>query len=122
MSAFADLAELPPLEIWDGVVGRAVHGERLTFSVIELDPDTIVPEHAHENEQIGMIVSGSLVFRVADETREIGPGGTWRILANVPHEVRTGPDGAVVVETFGPMRDDWERLQRREPTGPRWPS
>jgi quercetin dioxygenase-like cupin family protein len=122
VSAFAQLGELPPLQIWDGVAGRALHGERLTLSVVELDPGTIVPEHAHENEQIGMVVSGSVSFRVADETRELAPGGTWCILANVPHEVHTGPQGAVVIEAFGPARSDWESLERRPPTRPRWPS
>jgi quercetin dioxygenase-like cupin family protein len=121
MSAFADLAELAPLQIWDGVLGRAVHGERVTFTVVELDADAVVPEHSHENEQIGMVVSGSVVFRVDDERRELGPGGTWRILARVPHEVHTGPDGAVVIEAFAPVRDDWGTLERREPSRPRWP-
>jgi quercetin dioxygenase-like cupin family protein len=93
VNAFADIAGLEPHRIWEGVVGRVVHGDRVTLSVVELDPDCVIPDHRHENEQLGMIALGSLNFRVGDEVRELGPGGTWRIPANVPHEVRTGPRG-----------------------------
>jgi hypothetical protein len=44
MSAFADFATETPLRIWDGVVGRAVHGQRVTLSVVELDAGTVIPE------------------------------------------------------------------------------
>jgi quercetin dioxygenase-like cupin family protein len=121
MSAFADIAAVAPQRIWEGVAGRVVQGEKLTFAVVELDADSVIPEHSHDNEQVGVCVAGSLAFRIGDETRELGPGGTWRILAGIAHEVRTGPDGAVVIETFAPPRDDWETLERIGPTRPRWP-
>ncbi len=111
---------MSPQQIWDGVLGRSVHGERITLGVIELDPDSLVPEHSHENEQLGLVLSGSLSFRVAEEKRELGPGGTWRSTANTPHEVRAGPEGAVVIDVFSPIREDWEPLERRQ-RPPRWP-
>jgi len=39
----------------------------------------------------------------------------------VPHEVRVGPDGAVLVEAFAPRRDDWDALERRAGAEPLWP-
>ena len=111
---------MTPQQIWDGVLGRSVNGERITLGVIELDPDSLVPEHSHENEQLGLVLSGSLAFRVGEETRELGPGGTWRITANTPHEVQAGPEGAVVIDVFAPTREDWKPLERRE-RPPRWP-
>lgn len=120
-SAFAELNADAPLRIWDGVRARAVHGERITLSVVELDAGSIIPEHAHEQEQVGMIVSGSLRFRIGDETRELGPGAAWRIRSQVAHEVQTGPDGAVVVEVFSPPRADWDALERDPPGDAGWP-
>jgi quercetin dioxygenase-like cupin family protein len=120
-SPFADLESLGALRIWEGVVGRAVEGERVTLAVIELDPDSLVPEHSHENEQLGVLVSGLLEFRIGDETRRVGPGGTWSIPASVPHEVQAGPEGAVAVEVFVPARSDWAALDRLE-ARPRWPA
>jgi quercetin dioxygenase-like cupin family protein len=120
MSAFTDLDALTTVRVWDGVVGRIVGGDRVTVAVIELDPDSVVPEHSHEHEQIGVCVTGSLDFRVGEERREVGPGGTWSIPGGVPHEVRTGREGAVVIETWAPKRNDWAGLEQLERVKSRW--
>lgn len=91
------------------------------MAVVELDPNAVVPEHSHENEQLGLVLSGSLVFRVGDESQRLQAGETWRILANVPHAVDVGPDGAVVIDVFAPVRGDWTAIEPSEPRQPRWP-
>ena len=121
MAGFDRVDGIGPRPIWDGVVVRTVDGERMTLGVVELDPNAVVPEHMHENEQLGMVLQGSLTFRIADDARELGPGGTWSIPANVPHEVHVGPEGAVVVDVFAPARDDWARLEAERQRAPRWP-
>jgi quercetin dioxygenase-like cupin family protein len=122
MTAFVEIAEIAPQQIWEGVVARAVHGDRVTLAVIELDADCLLPDHSHANEQVGILVSGSLVLRVGDGTRTMRPGTMWRIAADVPHEARTGPAGAVVVEVWSPPRADWRALQPEEPRAPAWPA
>jgi len=121
VSGFADLGAIGPQGIWNGVVVRAVHGDRTTLGVVELAPDSHVPEHSHENEQLGMVLSGSVTFRIGDESKELGPGGIWLIPANAPHEVHTGPDGAVVIDVFAPARDDWSVFEASAPRTPLWP-
>lgn len=121
MGALEDLGNLDVLAIWDGVVARSVEGEALSLAVVELEPSSIVPEHQHPNEQLGMVISGTVRFRVAGEMQELGPGGTWCIPANTPHEVHTGPEGAVVIDVFAPPRDDWRDVERAKPRRPRWP-
>ena len=121
MSAFTDLGSTAPQRIWDGVIGRTVHGDRVTFSLIELDADVTIPEHGHENEQVGMVLSGSITFTVGGETRELGPGQAWCITAHVPHSAVTGREGTVVVEVFSPIREDWSALETEAPRAPRWP-
>jgi quercetin dioxygenase-like cupin family protein len=121
VSAFDSLSSLDVQRIWDGVHGRVVHGGRITLGVIELDPESHVPEHRHENEQLGVCLSGALVFRVGDETRELGVGDTWSIPGNVPHEVHVGPEGAVVIDVFVPPRDDWREAERIDARPVRWP-
>lgn len=125
MTNLADLADLPALQIWDDVVARRVQGERLTLAIVELAPNAIVPEHRHPNEQCGAVIEGEVQFRIAGEERVLGPGGTWRIVGDTPHEVAAGPEGAVVIDVFAPARDDW--ADRRvlgtpeEPAIPLWP-
>jgi quercetin dioxygenase-like cupin family protein len=121
VSGFDDLAKIGPQDIWSGVVVRAVHGERLTLGVVELAAGSVVPEHQHDNEQLGMVLQGSLTFRIGDESRELGPGGTWCIPSNAPHEVTVGPEGAVVIDLFAPGRADWQQIDAAEPRRPNWP-
>ncbi|MFQ5966528.1 MAG: cupin domain-containing protein [Acidimicrobiia bacterium] len=115
------LHDLPPKPVWEGVAARIVEGERITLAVMELDPDTLVPEHSHQNEQIGIVVTGSIRFTVDGEEQELGPGGSWRILSGVPHEALSGPSGAVVVDVFSPIRSDWRDIEDEEPRIAPWP-
>lgn len=121
MSAFSDLGSIAPRQIWERIAARSLHGERITLSVVELDPNAVVAEHSHENEQLGIVLRGTIDFRVGDERRELGPGGTWRIAASTPHEATAGPDGAVVIDVFAPPREDFRGLVSLEQRAPRWP-
>lgn len=125
MPNLVDLADISPIRVWDGVIARRVQGEQLTLAVVELEPDALVPEHRHANEQCGLVIEGEMHFRIADEQRVLGPGGTWRIVGSVPHEVRAGPQGAVVIDVFAPPRTDWNERPTvgtaDEPAIPIWP-
>jgi quercetin dioxygenase-like cupin family protein len=118
VSAFDDVGSIEPVRIWDGVTGWPVHGDEVTLSVIELAPGAVVPEHAHANEQVGVLLRGSMQFRIGDEEREVTRGATWCIRAHVPHDVRTGPDGATIAEVFAPPRTDWAGNERLDPVPP----
>jgi len=121
MSPFDDVRELPLRRIWDGIHARVISGERLSLGVVELDPGAVAREHSHEHEQLGMVIRGTITFRIGDETRELGPGETWTIPSNVPHEATAGPEGAVLIDVFAPVREDWVELEPAEPREPRWP-
>jgi quercetin dioxygenase-like cupin family protein len=121
MSAFDDLASIAPQQIWERIAARCVHGDRLTLAVIELDPGAVVDEHSHENEQLGVVLQGTITFRVGDEQLELGPGETWCIPGGTPHEATAGPDGCVVLDVFSPPREDFRALPSEEHRPPRWP-
>jgi quercetin dioxygenase-like cupin family protein len=121
MSPFDTLAQIRPAVIWDGVLARTVVGQRCSIAVVELDPGSIVAEHSHDNEQLGLAISGSGTFRIGEEVREFGPGDTWQIPPSAPHEVHAGPEGAVVIDVFAPAREDWGTVERLELRAPRWP-
>jgi quercetin dioxygenase-like cupin family protein len=114
------LAEIEPIRVFDGVVARRVEGDLVTLAIVELDPDAIVPEHTHAAEQNGMVIRGRMRFRIGDAERVLDPGGTWRIRSGVPHRAQAGPEGAVVIDVFSPIRTDWEDRERLE-RPPRWP-
>jgi quercetin dioxygenase-like cupin family protein len=99
-----------------------VQGERITLAIVELAPNAVVPEHRHAAEQLGMVIQGQMHFTVDGETRDLGPGGTWRILGNRPHDVVAGPEGAVVIDVFTPVRDDWDDREVIDGATPIWPN
>ncbi|HLX35463.1 MAG TPA: cupin domain-containing protein [Candidatus Limnocylindrales bacterium] len=122
MANLNDLATFPQLEVWgDTVKARRVQGEHITFAVVELAPNAVVPEHRHVAEQLGMVITGEMHFTLDGEQRTLGPGGTWRILSNRPHDVQAGPEGAVVIDVFSPVRSDWDALKVAPTAAPRWP-
>jgi quercetin dioxygenase-like cupin family protein len=116
------LGQLDLRRIFLGVNGRVIRGDELTLAVVELDSGAIVPEHLHDNEQLGLVLEGSVTFTVGDETKELGPGGIWRIPGGTPHSLVTGRDGAVVIDIFAPPRFDWDELEATPERALRWPS
>ena len=121
MAYLDDIGSVSPQWIWEGILGRALHGDELTLGLVELEPGIHLPEHQHPNEQLGLVLTGSITFTVGDETRELGPGGTWRIPGGMPHAADVGPEGAVVIDVFAPPREDWKELEHLEIRQPLWP-
>jgi quercetin dioxygenase-like cupin family protein len=123
MSNLEELSAQPLLKIWgETVKARRIQGERITLAIVELAPNAVVPEHRHANEQLGMVITGQMHFTIDGETRDLGPGGTWRILGDRPHDVVAGPEGAVVIDVFTPVRSDWDdKAVVEPPPPPRWP-
>jgi quercetin dioxygenase-like cupin family protein len=122
MGAFSEFNAEELIKVWPGINARALNGERITMALVELDPNQPVPEHQHENEQMGFVVRGQMEMRVGDETRALNPGETYTIPSNTPHAVvTTGPEGCVVMDIFAPVRADWQKLERSEPSPGSWP-
>jgi quercetin dioxygenase-like cupin family protein len=121
VSTFVELHEIRPHVLREGVHARVVTGARMTLAVVDLEPNATVPEHKHDNEQLGFVISGSITMRIGSEKRELRAGDTYTIPSSVPHEGTAGGEGATVVDAFAPQRADWASLPRIEPSTGRWP-
>jgi quercetin dioxygenase-like cupin family protein len=98
-----------PVEQLSPTIGRQVlHTDRVTLARVLLAEGALVPEHRHEHEQIATLLEGRLRFVVDGEEREIGPGESVVLPANVPHLVEALEE-SVVLDLFAPVRDDWVR-------------
>ena len=118
---FDNVDQLRPYQIWTGAVARAVHGDRITFAVVDVAASQDVPEHRHPNEQLGLVLKGSITMVIDGESRRLGVGDTYVIPGDVPHSASTGPEGATVIDVFTPVREDWEAVQRLQPSAGAWP-
>jgi quercetin dioxygenase-like cupin family protein len=121
VKTFESLRNIPPHALREGITARAIEGERMTMAVVDLEPNIVMPEHHHENEQLGFVIAGSMTMRIGDESRELHPGDTYAIPSHVPHGVTVGPDGCTVTDVFAPVRADWHEMKRLEPAKPNWP-
>jgi len=121
MNIFQAVSTLKPTRIWDGVLARTVNGERLSIGFVDIDPNVQVPEHRHENEQVGFVLRGSVTMVVNSQSRELRVGETYTIASQLPHSAKAGADGVSVVDVFAPVRKDWETKPTVEPFPGRWP-
>jgi quercetin dioxygenase-like cupin family protein len=93
--------------IFPGVEICTNAGERMMLSLVTFEPNSIVPDHAHPHEQMGIMMSGRLEFTVGGITKVLGPGDIWRIPGGVPHRVRAIDGPAIALDVFHPIREDY---------------
>ncbi len=93
--------------IFPGVEICTTPGRAMMLSVVTFEPGSVVPDHAHPHEQMGIMISGRAEFTVGGETRILGPGDIWRIPGGVVHRVRALDGPAVALDVFHPIRDDY---------------
>ena len=77
------------------------------LSVVRFEPESVVADHAHPHEQMGILLEGRLEFTVGGVTRLLGPGDIWRIPGGVVHRVRALDQPAVALDVFHPIREDY---------------
>jgi quercetin dioxygenase-like cupin family protein len=93
--------------IFPGVEILTTAGTNLMLSVVRLEPESVVLDHAHPHEQMGYLLEGRLEFTVGGVTRMLGPGDIWRIPGGVVHRVRALDQSAVALDVFHPIREDY---------------
>ena len=94
-------------EIFPGVVLRAIAGPNLMLSVVHLEPGSIVQDHSHPHEQMGILLEGRVEFTIGGITRLLNPGDMWRIPGGVVHRVKTLDQPSVAIDVFHPVREDY---------------
>jgi quercetin dioxygenase-like cupin family protein len=83
-----------------------VHGDHTLLTEFLLDKDTLLPRHAHPQEQTGYLVSGRMRLFVGDKVFDVEPGDSWCIPGDVEHSAEILED-SVAVEVFSPVREDY---------------
>jgi quercetin dioxygenase-like cupin family protein len=108
MSLFFPTAdELGRHTIFPGVRIRTAAAERMMLSLVDLEPNSVVPEHSHPHEQVGLIIKGRLTFTIGGEEKTLGPGDMYRAPGGVPHKVVVVEGPAQVIDIFTPIREEY---------------
>ena len=88
------------------ITRRYLMGERITVSQLELKRGGVVAMHAHENEQVSIVLSGALKFTIEGREIAVRTGEVLVIPGSVPHGVDVLED-TLVIDVFTPIRQDW---------------
>lgn len=99
-------SEIAQEQINASIARQYITADRVTIARFELKRGGVVPRHAHENEQVSIVLSGALRFKIDGREETIRGGEVMQIPGNVPHEVEVLED-ALVIDVFSPVRQDW---------------
>lgn len=101
--------DMPKEKVTDVIDRRLITGERMMLAHVYLEKGAVVPQHAHDNEQITYILEGGLRFWIGEdesETIDVRAGEVLHIPSNVPHKAEALED-TLDVDVFCPPRQDW---------------
>ena len=107
MSTVANLYALEGFELVPGVRAKPLFGDGAMLNLLEFEPGASVPAHDHPHEQLGLVVDGELVLRIAGVDHELGPGDAYHVPGGVEHEAWTTGSGCRVLDVFQPVREDY---------------
>ncbi len=93
--------------IFPGVHIRTAALDKMMVSVVDLEPHSVVEEHAHPHEQVGILLSGKVVFTIGGEEKTLQPGDFWCIPGGVRHKVVALDGPAKALDVFYPVREDY---------------
>jgi quercetin dioxygenase-like cupin family protein len=87
-----------------------VHGSQAMLARLVLQQGCVVPRHAHANEQISHIVSGTLRFLVGEEgaaVEHIVRAGELLVIPGNVHHSAEALEETLALDVFAPPRQDW---------------
>ena len=93
--------------------GAPLFGDGAMLNLIEFEPGATVPLHSHPHEQLGIVLRGMQALVVDGVARELGPLEGYVLPGGVEHSAYCGPEGALVLDVFAPVREDYLRALDR---------
>jgi len=100
---------LPKAELKPGLHRRLISTERMMLAHLYFEPGSLVPQHAHENEQLTYILEGALRFWLGEDEAEVvdvHAGEVLHIPSWLPHRAEA-LERTLDVDVFCPPRQDW---------------
>lgn len=93
--------------IFPGVTIQTCHTDNLMVSVVDLEANSVVEEHSHPHEQVGMLLFGRAVFHIGGEEKTLQAGDVYCIPGNIKHKVVTLDAPARAIDIFTPVRREY---------------
>ena len=104
-----DAAQGIARKLGEGITTRIFPGDQAMLSIVRIEPHSQGTLHSHPQEQWGVLLEGALVRIQDGQEVAMKAGDFWRTPGGVEHSVRTGDEGAVVLDIFAPPRDEYRK-------------
>lgn len=92
-----------------GIQSRIFAGQNVMLCVVQFEPNSVGAMHSHLEEQWGVLLEGECDRVQGDEVVPMKVGDFWHTPGGVPHAIRTGAAGALVLDIFSPPRLEYAR-------------
>jgi quercetin dioxygenase-like cupin family protein len=96
-------------KLGEGIATRIFVGENVMISVARIEPNTAGSVHSHPEEQWGLLLEGACVRIQDGEDVAVEVGDFWCTPGGVEHGIRTGAEGATVIDVFSPPRPEYRK-------------
>lgn len=93
----------------EGVNASIFPGENVMLSVVRVDPNSAGSIHSHAEEQWGVLLEGRCTRIQGGVEVEATAGEFWHTPGGVSHGVRTGDQGALILDIFSPPRAEYRQ-------------
>ena len=106
---FVSFGQVQEFQLADGVGAKALFGEGAMLNLVELEPGSVVAKHSHPHEQLGIILRGSMTLQVDGADHLLKEMDAYSLPGGVEHQGIAGPEGALVLDVFQPVREDYRQ-------------
>lgn len=101
---YVDVSDVSTLELVPGLSFQPVLAENTMINFVSFEPDTEAPRHAHEEEQIVIVLEGEMEFDLDGDVRTMRAGDVAVVPPWVPHGAWTRGTTCREVDVFNPPR------------------
>ena len=112
MAKFLKSEEIEWKQPAPGINSKIANGKNATMMYVHLEKGTTMKVHNHPEEQLGYIIEGKLEFIVGPnhESQIVDTGMFYYFDSNEFHGVRNTIEKTVLMDIFGPVRQDYLHL------------
>ena len=101
-----NLAEIKEKEIFPGLKGKFVHGDKISWVFWDVKKGSVVEKHNHIHEQIMHVVKGKFEFTLDGKTKQYSIGDVVVIPSNIPHSGKALTN-CKLMDVFSPVREEY---------------
>lgn len=105
------LDDLPLDEPYPGVARRTLDGEGATLTRYDFEPGARFPVHRHSQEQITLVLEGSVHMALGDDSRDLAAGDWSVVPGEVEHGIEAGSKGARIAAIVVPRRSGMDAYE-----------